>query len=71
MATESVASSGDGQGGIRTHETREGPPVFKTGAFNRSATCPGGVGLDADVMKGRMEGGIAGVREWGNGGMGE
>ena len=29
-----------GQGGIRTHETREGPPVFKTGAFNRSATCP-------------------------------
>ena len=29
-----------GQGGIRTHGTREGPPVFKTGAFNRSATCP-------------------------------
>ena len=31
----------NGQGGIRTHETREGLPVFKTGAFNRSATCPG------------------------------
>jgi hypothetical protein len=30
----------NGQGGIRTHETREGPPVFKTGAFNHSATCP-------------------------------
>jgi hypothetical protein len=31
----------NGQGGIRTHETREGLPVFKTGAFNRTATCPG------------------------------
>ena len=30
-----------GQGGIRTHETLARPPVFKTGAFNRSATCPG------------------------------
>ena len=30
----------NGQGGIRTHETREGLPVFKTGAFNHSATCP-------------------------------
>ena len=29
-----------GQGGIRTHETLAGPPVFKTGAFNHSATCP-------------------------------
>jgi hypothetical protein len=29
-----------GWGGIRTHETREGLPVFKTGAFNRSATHP-------------------------------
>ena len=34
-----------GQGGIRTHGTREGPPVFKTGAFNRSATCPGDDGV--------------------------
>jgi hypothetical protein len=30
----------NGQGGIRTHETREGPPVFKTGSFNHSDTCP-------------------------------
>ena len=30
----------DGQGGIRTHETLAGLPVFKTGAFNHSATCP-------------------------------
>ena len=37
----------NGQGGIRTHETREGPPVFKTGAFNHSATCPGGDGTHA------------------------
>jgi hypothetical protein len=30
-----------GEGEIRTHEGREAPPVFKTGAFNRSATSPG------------------------------
>jgi hypothetical protein len=29
-----------GEGGIRTHGAREGTPVFKTGAFNRSATSP-------------------------------
>ena len=29
-----------GEGGIRTHEGREPLPVFKTGAFNRSATSP-------------------------------
>ena len=34
-----------GWGGIRTHETRERLPVFKTGAFNRSATHPIGAYL--------------------------
>jgi hypothetical protein len=34
-----IARSG-GWGGIRTHETFTGLPVFKTGAFNRSATHP-------------------------------
>ena len=29
-----------GRGGIRTHEARERLPVFKTGAFNHSATLP-------------------------------
>ena len=29
-----------GWSGIRTHETLAGLPVFKTGAFNRSATHP-------------------------------
>ena len=29
-----------GEGGIRTHGRREATPVFKTGAFNRSATSP-------------------------------
>jgi hypothetical protein len=29
-----------GGGGIRTHERRKPLPVFKTGAFNRSATPP-------------------------------
>src|SRR5262249_2584619 len=27
-------------GGIRTHGTREGPPIFKTGPFNHSGTPP-------------------------------
>src|SRR3954466_8575289 len=30
----------DGQGGIRTHDTREGIPVFETGSFSHSDTCP-------------------------------
>jgi hypothetical protein len=34
-----------GEGEIRTHEPREGPPVFKTGAINRSATSPRSVTL--------------------------
>ena len=29
-----------GRGGIRTHETVSRLPVFKTGAFNHSATLP-------------------------------
>jgi hypothetical protein len=29
-----------GQGEIRTHDTLTGTPVFETGAFNHSATCP-------------------------------
>ncbi len=29
-----------GSGGIRTHERRKPLPVFKTGAFNLSATLP-------------------------------
>src|SRR5687768_16960012 len=33
----------NGGGGIRTHGTLAGTPVFKTGAFNRSATPPGRV----------------------------
>ncbi len=34
--------SGGGWGGIRTHEGREPLAVFKTAAFNRSATHPEG-----------------------------
>jgi hypothetical protein len=37
----SVRSPG-GEGGIRTHDPLAGTPVFKTGAFNRSATSPSG-----------------------------
>jgi hypothetical protein len=32
---------GNGGGGIRTHEGLSSLPVFKTGAFNHSATPPG------------------------------
>src|ERR1700719_4580943 len=32
--------SNGGEGEIRTHGPRKGTPVFKTGAFNRSATSP-------------------------------
>ena len=39
-----VANKGEqysgGRGGIRTHGTLAGTPVFKTGALNRSATLP-------------------------------
>jgi hypothetical protein len=33
-------SEWNGQGGIRTHETLAGPPVFETGSFSHSDTCP-------------------------------
>jgi hypothetical protein len=39
-----VANKGEqhtgGRGGIRTHGTLAGTPVFKTGALNHSATLP-------------------------------
>jgi hypothetical protein len=37
----------NGEGGIRTPDTLAGIPVFETGAFNRSATSPGDVMVDA------------------------
>ena len=39
--TASCFDFGNGGGGIRTHDDPEAIPVFKTGAFNRSATPPG------------------------------
>ena len=42
-----AAELAGGGGGIRTHGPRERTPVFKTGAFNRSATPPG----DADCAR--------------------
>ena len=38
--TKPHGGPGGGGGGIRTHETLARLPVFKTGAFNRSATPP-------------------------------
>ena len=39
-AQGSLFISSGGEGEIRTHGPREGTPVFKTGAINRSATSP-------------------------------
>ena len=39
-ATEYIDINFGGEGEIRTPESREGLPVFKTGAINRSATSP-------------------------------
>ena len=54
-----------GEGGIRTHGTLTGTPVFKTGAINRSTTsplCPCGGDQDgAEGRKGKLKsGGMAG-----------
>ena len=53
-----------GQGGIRTHGGLAPSPVFKTGAFNRSATCPRFVRATVNVRrchawKSRVESDIA------------
>ncbi len=40
FSNQSAGRTFGGEGGIRTHGPREGTPVFKTGAFNRSATSP-------------------------------
>src|SRR3954464_15727604 len=37
---QAVAINVGGRGGIRTHGTLAGTPVFKTGALNHSATLP-------------------------------
>ena len=43
-----------GEGGIRTHGPLTGTPVFKTGAFNRSATSPRPVlALELSGLRGR------------------
>ena len=39
-ADSTPQQQGDGQGGIRTLDTLAGIPVFETGGFNRSPTCP-------------------------------
>ena len=45
----------NGEGGIRTHGDPKATPVFKTGAFNRSATSPGpastGIRMVADASR--------------------
>ena len=65
-----------GEGGIRTHGTLTGTPVFKTGAINRSTTsplCPCGGGQDgAEGGEGKLKsvGDGRGPRDMGCGVMG-
>src|SRR5438093_6193259 len=40
MARAGASRKDHGQGGIRTHGTLAGTPVFETGRFNHSRTCP-------------------------------
>src|SRR5882762_5252191 len=42
-----------GEGGIRTHEALANPPVFKTGAINRSATSPRSIQWLVCILSGR------------------
>ncbi len=56
LPAEALAKAG-GWGGIRTHETLAGLPVFKTGALNRSATHP----ARPHTYQGRVPGAIKGA----------
>ena len=49
---DGVGWGSGGWGGIRTHETVSRLPVFKTGAFNRSATHPRRDQSDSDAKGG-------------------
>jgi hypothetical protein len=42
-----------GEGEIRTHEALANPPVFKTGAINRSATSPRSIQWLVFILSGR------------------
>ena len=44
-----------GRGGIRTHGTLAGTPVFKTGALNHSATLPNPEWLSLSVVDGATQ----------------
>ena len=48
MLLDGVKQVNGGGREIRTHEGRKPLPVFKTGAFNRSASPPGFLLLDQD-----------------------
>ena len=49
-SAENEGKGGGGQGGIRTHEGLAPLPVFKTGAFNHSATPPTATGFSASDL---------------------
>src|SRR5262245_25974286 len=45
-----------GQGGIRTHDTVAGIPVFETGSFSHSDTCPAGCKITEPVSVRQSDG---------------
>jgi hypothetical protein len=40
LVSQGFEEKSGGEGGIRTHGTREGTPHFECGTFNHSATSP-------------------------------
>src|SRR5271156_2350894 len=58
VRSEFALRSRNGGGGIRTHEGLSSLPVFKTGAFNHSATPPGLLGFIASALTARLFAGL-------------
>jgi hypothetical protein len=52
---QELSCGNGGRGGIRTLEGRKPLPVFKTGAFNRSATLPNTDFLKARILRELIE----------------
>src|SRR4051812_7944699 len=55
MYIDADGLAGGGRGGIRTHGTLAGTPVFKTGALNHSATLPNPEWLSLNVVDGAWQ----------------
>jgi hypothetical protein len=58
LGIRAVTINAGGRGGIRTHGTLAGTPVFKTGALNHSATLPALVLIELFAVSQRTKGGF-------------